>query len=67
MIVFSFGGFTLGDLYLKGCKFWSRMNGGKWSPASRQIYNLRDGVSRYTVQVWVLCFLLKQMLNSHDV
>jgi hypothetical protein len=52
--IFSFGGFTLGDLNLKrGLNFWCRMNGGQWSPASRQIYNLRDGVSRYTVQVWV--------------
>lgn len=37
-------------------EFVSRMDGGKWSSASRQGYNLRDAVSRYTVQVWVLCF-----------
>ncbi|VAH29649.1 unnamed protein product [Triticum turgidum subsp. durum] len=39
--------------HIDGYAFWVvGMNGGKWSPASRQIYNLRDGVSRYTVQVY---------------
>ncbi|KAJ6674684.1 hypothetical protein OIU85_010912, partial [Salix viminalis] len=28
----------------------SRMDGGQWSPASRSSYNLRDTVSRCTVQ-----------------
>jgi FtsP/CotA-like multicopper oxidase with cupredoxin domain len=39
-------------------QIWSSacsMDGGKWSPASRQGYNLRDGVSRYTVQVRYYC------------
>ncbi|CAM0906022.1 unnamed protein product [Alopecurus aequalis] len=39
--------------HIDGYAFWVvGMNGGQWSPASRQIYNLRDGVSRYTVQVY---------------
>lgn len=29
----------------------NRMDGGQWSPASRLSYNLRDGISRCTVQV----------------
>nr|CAB3458069.1 unnamed protein product [Digitaria exilis] len=39
--------------HIDGYAFWVvGMDGGKWSPASRQGYNLRDGVSRYTVQVY---------------
>ncbi|KAM0874167.1 hypothetical protein ACQ4PT_037640 [Festuca glaucescens] len=39
--------------HINGYAFWVvGMNGGKWTPASRQMYNLRDGVSRYTVQVY---------------
>ncbi|CAL5086504.1 unnamed protein product [Urochloa decumbens] len=39
--------------HIDGYAFWVvGMDGGKWSPASRQEYNLRDGVSRYTVQVY---------------
>jgi hypothetical protein len=28
------------------------MDGGQWTPASRQGYNLRDAIARYTLQVW---------------
>jgi hypothetical protein len=28
-----------------------RMDGGQWTPASRQGYNLRDAIARYTLQV----------------
>ncbi|XP_066400073.1 L-ascorbate oxidase homolog [Miscanthus floridulus] len=39
--------------HIDGYAFWVvGMDGGKWSSASRQGYNLRDGVSRYTVQVY---------------
>uniref|UniRef100_A0A0D9WZC5 L-ascorbate oxidase n=1 Tax=Leersia perrieri TaxID=77586 RepID=A0A0D9WZC5_9ORYZ len=39
--------------HIDGYAFWVvGMDGGKWSSASRQSYNLRDAVSRYTVQVY---------------
>ncbi|KAJ1291058.1 hypothetical protein BS78_02G290600 [Paspalum vaginatum] len=39
--------------HIDGYAFWVvGMDGGKWSSASRQGYNLRDAVSRYTVQVY---------------
>ncbi|KAG8080411.1 hypothetical protein GUJ93_ZPchr0007g5088 [Zizania palustris] len=39
--------------HIDGYAFWVvGMDGGKWSAASRQSYNLRDAVSRYTVQVY---------------
>ncbi|KAL5197430.1 hypothetical protein ABZP36_000942 [Zizania latifolia] len=39
--------------HIDGYAFWVvGMDGGKWSAASRQIYNLRDAISRYTVQVY---------------
>ncbi|XP_062188701.1 L-ascorbate oxidase homolog [Phragmites australis] len=39
--------------HIDGYAFWVvGMDGGKWSSASRQGYNLRDGISRYTVQVY---------------
>ncbi|CAI9090253.1 OLC1v1024986C4 [Oldenlandia corymbosa var. corymbosa] len=42
------------------------MDGGQWSPASRLSYNLRDGISRCTVQVINLTSLLWIYLNNHD-
>lgn len=33
------------------CLWVNRMDGGQWSAASRSSYNLRDTVSRCTVQV----------------
>ncbi|MCD7458420.1 hypothetical protein HAX54_038108 [Datura stramonium] len=39
--------------HLNGYAFWVvGMDGGKWSPASRDQYNLRDAVSRITTQVY---------------
>uniref|UniRef100_J3ML92 Plastocyanin-like domain-containing protein n=1 Tax=Oryza brachyantha TaxID=4533 RepID=J3ML92_ORYBR len=39
--------------HIDGYAFWVvGMDGGEWSAASRQSYNLRDAVSRYTVQVY---------------
>jgi hypothetical protein len=38
-----------GPLCLNGRIFVCNMDGGKWSPASRQGYNLRDGLSRGTL------------------
>jgi len=38
------------------CFLMFRMDGGQWTPASRQGYNLRDAIARYTLQVW--CHLL---------
>ncbi|TMW91512.1 hypothetical protein EJD97_014252 [Solanum chilense] len=39
--------------HLNGYAFWVvGMDGGKWSPASREQYNLRDAVSRITTQVY---------------
>lgn len=32
-----------------------RMDGGQWTPVSRQGYNLRDTVARSTVQVQIYC------------
>ncbi|CAH8334442.1 unnamed protein product [Eruca vesicaria subsp. sativa] len=38
--------------HLDGYSFWVvGMDGGKWSPASRNEYNLRDALARCTVQV----------------
>jgi hypothetical protein len=33
-----------------------RMDGGQWTPASRQGYNLRDAIARYTLQVLYCLF-----------
>ncbi|CAN8240158.1 unnamed protein product [Cochlearia groenlandica] len=39
--------------HLDGYSFWVvGMNGGQWSPESRNEYNLRDAVARCTVQVY---------------
>ncbi|BFG42401.1 hypothetical protein CerSpe_286750 [Prunus speciosa] len=39
--------------HLDGYAFWVvGMDGGKWTPASRNQYNLRDAVSRSTTQVY---------------
>ncbi|EOA35008.1 hypothetical protein CARUB_v10020107mg [Capsella rubella] len=39
--------------HLDGYSFWVvGMDGGQWSPASRNEYNLRDAVARCTVQVY---------------
>ncbi|KAL6492985.1 hypothetical protein OROGR_032744 [Orobanche gracilis] len=39
--------------HLSGYSFWVvGMDGGQWKPASRDQYNLRDAVSRSTVQVY---------------
>ncbi|XP_044487752.1 L-ascorbate oxidase homolog [Mangifera indica] len=39
--------------HLDGYAFWVvGMDGGKWTPASRDQYNLRDAVSRSTTQVY---------------
>ncbi|CAN6218953.1 unnamed protein product [Urochloa humidicola] len=52
-VVFENGEDEVQSWHIDGYAFWVvGMDGGKWSPASRQEYNLRDGVSRYTVQVY---------------
>lgn len=38
------------------------MNGGVWTPASRNEYNLRDAVSRCTTQV--RCLLKEILLHN---
>ncbi|GAV78845.1 Cu-oxidase domain-containing protein/Cu-oxidase_2 domain-containing protein/Cu-oxidase_3 domain-containing protein [Cephalotus follicularis] len=39
--------------HLDGYSFWVvGMDGGTWTPASRNLYNLRDAVSRCTTQVY---------------
>ncbi|CAH8258324.1 unnamed protein product [Arabidopsis lyrata] len=39
--------------HLDGYSFWVvGMDGGQWSPDSRNVYNLRDAVARCTVQVY---------------
>uniref|UniRef100_A0A0D9WT98 Plastocyanin-like domain-containing protein n=1 Tax=Leersia perrieri TaxID=77586 RepID=A0A0D9WT98_9ORYZ len=39
--------------HIDGYAFWVvGMDGGQWTPASRQSYNLRDAVARYTLQVY---------------
>ncbi|GAA0158162.1 oxidase [Lithospermum erythrorhizon] len=39
--------------HLDGYQFFVvGMDGGKWTPASRNLYNLRDGVARSTIQVY---------------
>lgn len=40
---------TLLDLWLA---MFGRMDGGQWTPGSKLSYNLRDAVSRCSVQVW---------------
>jgi hypothetical protein len=30
------------------------MDAGQWTPASRQGYNLRDAIARYTLQVLIM-------------
>ncbi|XP_050149672.1 L-ascorbate oxidase homolog [Malus sylvestris] len=41
------------SFHLDGYSFWVvGMDGGKWTPASRNEYNLRDAVSRSTTQVY---------------
>ncbi|GFQ06883.1 l-ascorbate oxidase homolog [Phtheirospermum japonicum] len=43
----------LQSYHLNGYSFWVvGMDGGKWTPASRKQYNLRDAVTRCTVQVY---------------
>ena len=38
--------------HIDGYAFWVvGMDGGPWTPASRQSYNLRDAIARYTLQV----------------
>lgn len=39
------------------------MDGGVWTPASREQYNLRDAVSRCTTQVYYLLFLGEKFLK----
>lgn len=52
-VVFENGEDEVQSWHIDGYAFWVvGMDGGKWSSASRQGYNLRDGVSRYTVQVY---------------
>lgn len=52
-IVFENGEDEVQSWHIDGYAFWVvGMDGGKWSSASRQGYNLRDAVSRYTVQVY---------------
>ncbi|CAN6211751.1 unnamed protein product [Urochloa humidicola] len=52
-VVFENGEDEVQSWHIDGYAFWVvGMDGGKWSAASRQEYNLRDGVSRYTVQVY---------------
>ncbi|CAN6205503.1 unnamed protein product [Urochloa humidicola] len=52
-VVFENGEDEVQSWHIDGYAFWDvGMDGGKWSAASRQEYNLRDGVSRYTVQVY---------------
>ncbi|VAI79865.1 unnamed protein product [Triticum turgidum subsp. durum] len=39
--------------HIDGYAFWVvGMDGGQWTPASRQNYNLRDAIARYTLQVY---------------
>ncbi|PAN22779.1 hypothetical protein PAHAL_4G044400 [Panicum hallii] len=39
--------------HIDGYAFWVvGMDGGPWTPASRQGYNLRDAIARYTLQVY---------------
>ncbi|KAG8074894.1 hypothetical protein GUJ93_ZPchr0006g42620 [Zizania palustris] len=39
--------------HIDGYAFWVvGMDGGQWTPASRQSYNLRDAIARYTLQVY---------------
>jgi hypothetical protein len=33
------------------------MDAGQWTPASRQGYNLRDAIARYTLQVLIMHLL----------
>ncbi|KAL6982629.1 hypothetical protein U1Q18_016017 [Sarracenia purpurea var. burkii] len=52
-IVFENNEDILQSWHLDGYSFFVvGMDGGSWSPASRNEYNLRDAVSRYTVQVY---------------
>ncbi|KAK9286441.1 hypothetical protein L1049_014838 [Liquidambar formosana] len=52
-IVFENKESILQSWHLDGYSFWVvGMNGGKWTPASRNQYNLRDAVSRCTTQVY---------------
>ncbi|KAJ3705335.1 hypothetical protein LUZ61_009040 [Rhynchospora tenuis] len=44
---------TVQSWHIDGYQFWVvGMDGGQWSSASRNNYNLRDAVARYTVQVY---------------
>ncbi|KAM3293697.1 hypothetical protein ACQJBY_036935 [Aegilops geniculata] len=44
--------------------FWVvGVKGGKWSPKSRQIYTLRDGILRYIVQVFGVSIMFQNFSN----
>ncbi|GKV23944.1 hypothetical protein SLEP1_g33614 [Rubroshorea leprosula] len=44
---------TMQSWHINGYNFWVvGMNGGEWTPKSRNHYNLRDAVSRCTTQVY---------------
>lgn len=52
-IVFENSEDTIQSWHLNGYAFFVvGMDGGQWTPASRNQYNLRDGVSRCTIQVY---------------
>ncbi|KAK1324545.1 hypothetical protein QJS10_CPA01g00858 [Acorus calamus] len=52
-IVFENYGYSVESWHIDGHSFFViGMDGGQWTQASRQNYNLRDGVARCTVQVY---------------
>ncbi|XP_064977680.1 L-ascorbate oxidase homolog [Musa acuminata AAA Group] len=52
-IVFENSETSVQSWHIDGYNFWIvGMDGGQWTPASRDSYNLRDAVSRCTVQVY---------------
>ncbi|XP_064982847.1 L-ascorbate oxidase homolog isoform X2 [Musa acuminata AAA Group] len=52
-IIFENSEDTLQSWHIDGYSFWVvGMDGGQWTPASREGYNLRDAVARCTVQVY---------------
>ncbi|KAG6528950.1 L-ascorbate oxidase homolog [Zingiber officinale] len=52
-IIFENGEDTVQSWHIDGYSFWVvGLDGGQWTPASRDGYNLRDAVARCTVQVY---------------
>ncbi|XP_074589962.1 L-ascorbate oxidase homolog [Curcuma longa] len=52
-VIFENGEDTVQSWHIDGYSFWVvGLDGGQWTPASRDGYNLRDAVARCTVQVY---------------